>query len=55
MNLKYAMRSEDTEQIAVIQWAQYQTGAHPELKLLHSMYAMTGAGCGKRLSSCMTG
>ena len=23
MNLKYALRSEDTEQIAVIQWAQY--------------------------------
>lgn len=35
MNLKYALRSEDTEQITVIQWAQYQTGAHPELKLLH--------------------
>lgn len=35
MNLKYAMRSEDTEQIAVIQWAQYQIGAHPELKLLY--------------------
>lgn len=35
MNLKYAMRSEDTEQIAVIQWAQYQIRTHPELKLLY--------------------
>lgn len=35
MNLKYAVRSEDTEQIAVIQWAQYNTNHHPELKWLH--------------------
>lgn len=35
MNLKYAMRSEDTEQITVIQWASYQMNAHPELKWLH--------------------
>lgn len=35
MNLKYAMRSEDTEQIAVIQWAQYNVNHHPELKWLH--------------------
>ena len=35
MNMKYAMRSEDTEQIAVIQWAQYATNHHPELKWLH--------------------
>lgn len=35
MNLKYAMRSEDTEQIAVIQWAQYNMNHHPELKWLH--------------------
>ncbi len=34
MNLKYAMRSEDTEQIAVIQWAQYNMNHHPELKWL---------------------
>lgn len=34
MNLKYALRSEDTEQIAVIQWASYQTNVHPELKWL---------------------
>lgn len=35
MNMKYALRSEDTEQINVIQWAQYQIPHHPELKLLH--------------------
>lgn len=35
MNMKYAMRSEDTEQIAVIQWAQYNVNRHPELKWLH--------------------
>lgn len=35
MNLKYAMRSEDTEQIAVIQWSQYNMNHHPELKWLH--------------------
>lgn len=35
MNLKYAMRSEDTEQMAVIQWAQYHMNRYPELKWLH--------------------
>lgn len=35
MNVKNALRSEDTEQIAVIQWAQYNAGRHPELKWLH--------------------
>lgn len=35
MNMKYAMRSEDTEQIAVVQWAQYNVNHHPELKWLH--------------------
>lgn len=35
MNMKYAMRSEDTEQIAVVQWAQYNMNHHPELKWLH--------------------
>jgi hypothetical protein len=35
MNLKYAMRSEDTEQIAVIQWSQYNVNRYPELKWLH--------------------
>lgn len=35
MNMKYALRSEDTEQINVIQWVQYQIPHHPELKLLH--------------------
>ena len=32
MNMKYALRSEDTEQINVIQWVQYQIPHHPELK-----------------------
>lgn len=35
MNMKFALRSEDTEQITVIQWSQYQLNIHPELKLLH--------------------
>ena len=33
--MKYAMRSEDTEQIAVIQWAQYAVNRYPELKWRH--------------------
>ncbi len=35
MNMKYALRSEDTEQITVISWSRYQINAHPELVLLH--------------------
>lgn len=35
MNLRYAKRSEDTEQIAVINWARWEQETHPELKLLH--------------------
>lgn len=35
MNMKYAMRSEDTEQINVIQWAGWNTNRYPELKWLH--------------------
>lgn len=35
MNMKYALRSEDTEQIAVIQWSQYNENRYPELKWLH--------------------
>lgn len=35
MNMRYAMRSEDTEQIAVAQWALYNENHHPELKWLH--------------------
>ncbi|MCI8483474.1 MAG: VRR-NUC domain-containing protein [Lachnospiraceae bacterium] len=35
MNVRNALRSEDTEQIAVMQWAQYNTGRFPELKWLH--------------------
>jgi hypothetical protein len=35
MNLKHTKRSEDTEQIHVIQWAGYRTDEFPELKWLH--------------------
>lgn len=35
MNMKYAKRSEDTEQIQVINWAHWHTGKYPELKWLH--------------------
>lgn len=35
MNMKYALRSEDTEQINVIQWAQWNVNSYPELKWLH--------------------
>ena len=34
MNMKYAMRSEDTEQINVISWASWQMQKYPELKWL---------------------
>lgn len=35
MNMKYALKSEDTEQINVITWAQWNAQRHPELNLLH--------------------
>ena len=35
MNMKYAMRSEDTEQINVVQWAGWNMNRYPELKWLH--------------------
>lgn len=35
MKLKYALRSEDTEQINVISWAGWQRNVYPELRLLH--------------------
>lgn len=35
MNIKYAMRSEDTEQINVINWAKCQLQIYPELKWLY--------------------
>lgn len=35
MNMRYALRSEDTEQINVIQWAGWNTNRYPELKWLH--------------------
>ncbi len=35
MNMKYAKRSEDTEQIQVMNWAHWHTEKYPELKWLH--------------------
>lgn len=35
MNLKYAKRSEDTEQINVASWAAWNERQYPELKWLH--------------------
>ncbi len=35
MNLKYAMKSEDTEQIQVINWAHWHAEKYRELTLLH--------------------
>lgn len=35
MDLKYAMRSEDTEQIQVINWAHWHASKYEELTLLH--------------------
>lgn len=35
MDIRNALRSEDTEQINVIQWAQWKGGKYPELKWLH--------------------
>ena len=35
MNMKYALRSEDTEQINVISWSQWNMSKYPELKWLH--------------------
>ena len=34
MNMKYALRSEDTEQINVIQWAGWNMNRYPELRWL---------------------
>ena len=31
MNMKYALRSEDTEQINVISWANWNMNRYPEL------------------------
>jgi len=33
--MKYALKSEDTEQIGVIQWSQWNMNKYPELKWLH--------------------
>jgi hypothetical protein len=35
VNLKYAARSEDTEQINVIQWSKWNLNRYPALKWLH--------------------
>lgn len=35
MNVRNAMRSEDTEQICVANWAEWQVSRYPELKWLH--------------------
>lgn len=35
MNLRYAKRSEDTEQINVASWAAWNERQYPELKWLH--------------------
>lgn len=35
MNIRNALRSEDTEQINVISWATWNTNRYPELKWLH--------------------
>lgn len=35
MNLRYAKRSEDTEQISVINWASWSESRYPELRWLH--------------------
>lgn len=35
MNLRNAVRSEDTEQINVMEWARWNVNKHPELKWLH--------------------
>lgn len=32
MNMKYAMRSEDTEQINVVSWANWNVNHYPELR-----------------------
>jgi hypothetical protein len=35
MNMKFALRSEDTEQISIIQWAEWNRRRYPELKWLY--------------------
>lgn len=35
MDMRRMLRSEDTEQAAVVSWAQWQQERHPELRLLH--------------------
>ena len=35
VNRRYTRRSEDTEQMSVMDWARWNQNAHPELELLH--------------------
>lgn len=35
MNMRYALKSEETEQVNIIDWARWQIASHPELALLH--------------------
>ena len=35
VNRRYARRSEDTEQMSVMDWARWNQNVHPELELLH--------------------
>lgn len=42
MNLKYAMRSEDTEQINVVSWAAWNERTYPELKWLYHVPNQAG-------------
>lgn len=42
MNVKYALRSEDTEQINVISWAAWNEREYPELKWLYHIPNQSG-------------
>lgn len=46
MNLKYALRSEDTEQINVIAWAEWNQKTYPELKWLYHVPNQKGTRSG---------
>ena len=35
VNRRYARRSEDTEQMSVMDWARWNQNVHPGLELLH--------------------
>lgn len=48
MNLRNAKRSEDTEQINVIQWASWNINRYPELKWLFHVPNGGGAETSRR-------